>query len=221
MVERRKPKLNGQKKPSGFQKGNTLAIGNPGGNTPERRITRRIISREWFNELTRMDPQTQMTTARRLIRKAIKDGLQDGVRALAVLKEGTDRIEGNAVQPLIIASMNEQTPTINRNMSPAEAEAVFRSMLRRPGEQIDIDELEEDTVSQSTDYSRLTQSNKLSGNPEKGEKGEKQPLDERLRNATKTEELDDDRDEAAVRKTLHTSPYERALNHPKMRERRR
>jgi hypothetical protein len=103
-----------------FQPGNKLSIGRPNG----QRITQRVISKEWFHALMEMDPQTQMTMARRLIRKACQDGLLNGKLAIQVLQEGTNRVEGQAVMPILAAIQQEQAPQITRDMSPNEAARV-------------------------------------------------------------------------------------------------
>jgi len=133
-------------KPGTFQKGNQVALGNKGGQTQARRITRRIISKEWLAALTELDPKTQMTMARRLIRKVCEDGLQDSLIGLAVLKEGANRVEGTAVTPIITASMDEPVPMITREMTPAEATRIYQGMLRRTGTDIggDIVDLDDE-----------------------------------------------------------------------------
>jgi hypothetical protein len=164
MVQRRKLNLNGHKKreanSGSFKRGNVAAVGHKSGNTIAHRNTRRIISKEWFKTLLELDPKTQMTMASRLIRKACRDGLLDGKLALAVLEEGTNRIEGKSLQPIVTADMTESatsTPLITREMSPQQAAEIFKSMLRRPGttgDLIDLDEDEDYTPSASSESSR-------------------------------------------------------------------
>jgi hypothetical protein len=112
-----------------FQKGNKLAVANRGNNS-QRRMTGRFISKEWYEALIDLDPQDQIPVIRKLVRKAIKLGqesnkLQD---VLDLLKEGTDRTEGKAVQPLITAAVKDPR-MITSDMTPGEAAKIYQDML--------------------------------------------------------------------------------------------
>jgi hypothetical protein len=205
-------KLNGEKKkprnkPGDFQKGNTLGYGNRG---HLAKPTNRLLTRAAFRELMLIeDPKTQRTKADKLVRAVLKRGIEEG--DVQVLKAFWERLEGSPLQQVAFKDFTDQPKLITKDMTPQEAALIMQGMLRRPGEAIDLEDLEEanNPVSETTPYWRSTREDEKERANGKGLEREKQPLEQ------------DEHDEKSVRKSLHVSPYERALNHPKMRERRR
>jgi hypothetical protein len=217
MVARKKLNLNRHKKreanSGSFQKGNVAAVGHKSGNTIAHRSTRRIISKEWFNALLELDPQSQKTMASRLIRKACRDGLLDGKLALAVLEEGTNRIEGKSLQPIVTADMMDKPQQITPDMSPAEAERIFRSMLRRPGTQGDIIDLDEDE-----EYMPASLPAPKKPDP-KPTISQRKPIEEKELDDEIQPDIPADKFVENARRDLHVSPYRKALDNPRMKGR--
>ncbi len=124
-----------QKRRSGFQPGNQLAVGGPGYSLEKRR-QQRAVSKALADLCEEWDPAEGCTRIEKLARKAFRLAetskfLPD---ILAVLKFIAERMEGKPVVPVLTARVSPPINVITSDMSPAEAAKAYYAMLGNDAE---------------------------------------------------------------------------------------
>jgi hypothetical protein len=143
MVERKRLRLRPPTRGS-FKPGNQAGKGNAG-NSANVRLTNKIISRTIYHKLHAIhDLKTRRTKAEALVDAVLERGIEEG--DIQVLRALVERMEGSPLQKVAFKDFTDkpEQKTINHNMTPREAERIYREMMQAPDDDDAIDIEDED-----------------------------------------------------------------------------
>jgi hypothetical protein len=139
MVERKRLRLRPPTSGS-FKPGNQAGKGNAG-NSANVRLTNKIISRTIYHKLHAIhDLKTRRTKAEALVDAVLERGIEEG--DIQVLRALIERMEGAPLQKVAFKDFSDkpEQKTIDHNMTPREAERIYREMMQAPDDDDDDDD---------------------------------------------------------------------------------